>query len=274
MARPLRLELAGGIHHITGRGDRKAPLFQDDRDRHVFLEIFDDALRRFRWDCLTYCLMGNHYHLLVLTHECNLSDGMRHLNSTYARRFNDRRDACGHVFQGRFKAALVQREAHVLATLRYIALNPVVAGLCHRPEDWRWSGHAELLGFPRAGRVATTRAYEHFPGPARGPAQYRELVCGDGEIALEVGDGVIRGDAEFVAEHSPESRPSPEIARYEWQPQRPPLDALLADRHDTAAIALAYEHGYRQIEIARHLGCSYSTVSRRLRDWRMTECKT
>jgi REP-associated tyrosine transposase len=275
MARPLRLELPGGIHHVTARGDRRQPIFEGVRDRLVFLEVFDETLRRFRWDCLSYCLMGNHYHLLVLTPQPNLSLGMRFLNGTYARRFNDRRAASGHVFQGRFDSVLVQREEHVLATLRYIALNPVVAGLCGSVNEWYWSGHRALAGLTAPARVSVSKAYEHLPGPARGPRQYRALVDGDQPTVDVAASGVIRGDPDFVAEHAPAFRPSLEIPRREWQPQRPSLAELLGDQRDAQAIARAHhEFGYTQSAIARELGCSYSTVSRRLRGWRMTERKT
>jgi putative transposase len=275
MARPLRVELAGGIHHVTARGNRKQHIFEDSSDRHVFLEMFDETLRRFRWECLSYCLMGNHYHLLVLTVRPNLSAGMRYLNGTYARRFNDRRSESGHVFQGRFDGPLVQREEHLLATLRYIALNPVEAGLCRAAHDWPWSSHRALAGMIAPGRVAVERAYEHLPGPTRGPQQYRDLVNSGEGAAERLLHGAVRGDAAFIAEHAPSSRPSSEIPCRDWQPERPQLPELLGDADDPAAIARAYEEfGYTQAEIARELGCSYSTVSRRLRGWRLTECKT
>jgi hypothetical protein len=200
---------------------------------------------------------------------------MRYLNGTFARRFNDRRSESGHVFQGRFHGPLVQREEHVLATLRYIALNPVEAGLCRAAHEWPWSGHRALAGLAAPGRVAVHRAYEHLPGPTRGPRQYRDLVDGSEGPEGSLAPGALRGDAAFVAEHAPSSRPSSEIPRREWQPQRPSLPDLLGDGSDGAAIARAHEDfGYTQAEIARELGCSYSTVSRRLRAWRLTECKT
>ena len=131
---------------MVARGNNKQDVFLDDRDRHIFMDVAAQTLSRFQWRCLTYCLMPNHYHLVVRTPKADLSNGMRHINGLYAQTFNRRHDRCGHLFQGRFGGRLIQSQAHLLEVIRYVALNPVRAGLVKRPEDWRWSAHAELCG--------------------------------------------------------------------------------------------------------------------------------
>ena len=133
MARPLRIEYAGATYHVTSRGDRREPIFIDDDDRRAFLDVLGQALARFDAAVLAYCLMGNHYHLVLTTHGANLSALMRQLNGVYTQRFNRRHDKVGHVFQGRFKAILVDRDAYLLEVCRYVELNPVRAKMVPAP---------------------------------------------------------------------------------------------------------------------------------------------
>jgi REP element-mobilizing transposase RayT len=139
MSRPLRLQLPGGIYRVTARGNARGPIFEDDDDRVRFLVVLASTVARYRMRCHAYCLMGNHYHLLVQTLEPNLSIAMRQLNGVYAQRFNRRHERCGHVLQGRFGAQLVGGDAYLRELCRYIVLNPVRAGLVAHPGDWRWS---------------------------------------------------------------------------------------------------------------------------------------
>ena len=139
MARPLRIEFPGALYHVTARGNARAPIFLEDADRQLLLATLGDANERHGWLCHAYCLMPNHYHLLLGTPDANLSRGMRQLNGLYTQRFNRRHDRVGHVFQGRFKGILVEREAHLLELARYIVLNPVRAGIVACAEAYRWS---------------------------------------------------------------------------------------------------------------------------------------
>ena len=129
MARPLRIEFVDALYHVTSRGNRREPIYEDNRDRDVFLNVLEGVVKRFRWLCHAYCLMGNHYHLLIEPPEPNLSRGMRQLNGVYTQKYNLLHKEVGHVFQGRFKAFVVERESHLLELCRYIVLNPVRAGL-------------------------------------------------------------------------------------------------------------------------------------------------
>jgi len=133
MARPLRIEFPGAVFHVTSRGDRRESIFADDVDREDFLAVLAVALDRFDAQSLAYCLMGNHYHLVLYTCQANLSLLMRQINGAYTQRFNRRHGKVGHVFQGRFKAILVDRESYLLELCRYVELNPVRAGMVGQP---------------------------------------------------------------------------------------------------------------------------------------------
>ena len=111
MARPLRLEFAHGLYHVTSRGDGREDIYRDNADRALFLEVLSETVDRFNWVIHAYCLMGNHYHLLIETPDGNLSQGMRQLNGVYTQRFNRKHKRVGHVFQGRYKAIIVQKES-------------------------------------------------------------------------------------------------------------------------------------------------------------------
>jgi REP element-mobilizing transposase RayT len=146
MTRPLRLEFAGALYHVTSRGDRRALIYLDDTDRAFWMQALAEACARFHFVVHSFCQMGNHFHLLLQTEEGNLSQGMRHLNGTYSQYFNRRHNMVGHVFQGRYKAILVQKESYLLELARYIVLNPVRANLVAQPEDWPWSSYRLMIG--------------------------------------------------------------------------------------------------------------------------------
>src|SRR5882672_8831382 len=146
MARPLRIEFPGAVYHVTSRGDRREPIFVDDEDRRILLDLVGQALSRFDAQMLAYCLMGNHYHFVVHTRKANLSLLMRHINGVYTQAFNRRHDKVGHLFQGRFKAILVDRDAYLLEVCRYVELNPVAAKIARKPETWSWSSYRAHVG--------------------------------------------------------------------------------------------------------------------------------
>ena len=135
MARPLRIEYAGALYHLTSRGNARRPIFKDDKDRESFLNTLKRVNDRYHWLCHAYCLMNNHYHLVVETPEGNLSQGMRQLNGVYTQSYNRRHGRVGHLFQGRYKAIVVQRESYLLEVCRYVVLNPVRAKAVVRPEE-------------------------------------------------------------------------------------------------------------------------------------------
>lgn len=146
MSRPLRLELAGGLYHVTSRGDGREDIFLSDSDRLAWLVVFGQVCKRFNWVCHAWCQMTNHYHVLVETPEANLAQGMRQLNGVYTQRFNRAHARVGHVFQGRYKAILVERDSYLLELSRYVVLNPLRAGMVKRLEDWSWSSYGASCG--------------------------------------------------------------------------------------------------------------------------------
>jgi REP-associated tyrosine transposase len=266
MTRPLRIPLAGGAYHVFARGNAKQAIFLDDRDHRVFLDLFVDALSRFSWHCLAYCLMPNHYHLVVRTREPDLSRGMRHVNGVYAQRFNRRHDRVGHVFQGRFGSTLIQADEHLLAAIRYVVRNPVRAGLVSRVVDWPWSSQRELLRLAPRKALSAPEVLELFgSSPESAMKRYVEFIEAD-DPETQVESPPILGDRDFKAKYLPEPSAFPEISREAWKEQRPALRDLLGSDNTDRAIDNAYRvHGYTMREIAEELSCHYATVSRRLR---------
>lgn len=141
MARQMRVEYPGAIYHVTSRGNEKKAIFYEDYDRNCFLDILADVVKRYLWICHGYCLMPNHYHLIIETREGNLSRGMRQLNGVYSQKFNATYSRVGHLVQGRYKAILIDRENYLLELCRYIVLNPVRAKIVTKPEDYFWSSY-------------------------------------------------------------------------------------------------------------------------------------
>src|SRR3989338_74178 len=155
MSRPLRIEYAGAVYHITSRGNEKKAVFKDDSDRETFLKALAQVNKRYNWLCHAYCLMDNHYHLLIETPDGNLSLGMRQLNGVFTQRFNNRHKRAGHLFQGRFKGILIQKESHLLEVCRYVVLNPVRAKAAKHPREWGWSSYRATGGLAAVPRCLT-----------------------------------------------------------------------------------------------------------------------
>ena len=170
--------MPGGLFHAIARGNAGARLFRDALDFSAFLRIFERTIHEFGWRCYALCLMPSHYHLLIETPEPNRGKGMRHLNGSYAQRFNTRYDGSGHVFQGPYRAVPLERDSHLLEVCRYIVLNPVRAGICGRPEDWRWSTYRVTAGLaPEAPFLRTGEVLAHFhPDAERAKLVYRRFV--------------------------------------------------------------------------------------------------
>ncbi len=163
--------MPNGVYHVTARGNRKQPIFLGDDDFGVFLALLDTVARRQGWRCEAFCLMTNHYHLVLRTPNADLSRGMHRLNSNYAHWFNDRHGVAGHVFEKRFHSVLVESDWHFLELCRYLALNPVRAGVCVDPGAWPWSSYNAMLGAPPpAACLAVEEVLGYFgrePGRAR-----------------------------------------------------------------------------------------------------------
>ncbi|HVE66611.1 MAG TPA: transposase [Thermoanaerobaculia bacterium] len=204
MVRPLRLEFPGALYHVISRGNERGPIFVDDLDRFDFLDLLGSVVLKETFRLHAYCLLGNHYHLLVETPEGRISRGMHQLNARYAQRFNRRHDRCGHLFEGRFKAIIVQRQLHLLELHRYIVLNPVRAGLVLRPEDWRWSSYRAASGLaPTPSWLQTDWTLSQF---GRTTADARRAFVAFVEAAVDcppatapVRNQLFLGSADFLA---------------------------------------------------------------------------
>ena len=268
MARPLRPLVPGGVYHVTARGNGRGDIYADDHDRGAFCQVLERTIERFDWRCLTYCLMGNHFHLLIQTPQPNLPRGMQSLKSGYAQEYNRRHERDGHLFGGRYHAVLVQRDTHLLEVFRYIALNPVRAGLCRAPVDWPWSGHRALVDasrWPSWHAVERARAYFADAPGADAVDAYARFVDADGAGRYPT-RGVVFGDEDFKRSVLPRGRPDTEIPQRDWAEGRPSLDEILGGTRDPDKVSRAYRfHGYSMPEIAGHLGCHVATVSRLLR---------
>jgi len=146
MARPLRLGFAGAVFHLTSRGNFRQKIFFNDFDRELFVETLAHVISRYGWICHAYCLMANHYHLLVETPKPNLTLGMRQLNGIFTQSFNRRHKRVGHLFQGRFKAILVEKDPYLLELCRYIVLNPIRVKGGVKMDAWKWSTYRATAG--------------------------------------------------------------------------------------------------------------------------------
>ncbi len=275
MSRPLRLELAGGVYHVTSRGDGREDIYLSDADREVWLGVFAEVCERFNWICHAWCLMSNHYHILVETPEANLAQGMRQLNGVYTQRFNRAHDRVGHVFQGRYKAIMVERDSYLLELARYVVLNPLRAKMVKRLEAWPWSSYLATcgqvatptwlqtdwilgqFGSRRSSAIAKYVSFVHEG--ARLPSVWAQL---QGQIYL--------GSEAFVKQMQSQIEMKPaldEIPRAQRRAITQPL-AQFEERHPrNEAMARAYLSGQHSMQaIAQHFGVHYSTVSRAVRN--------
>jgi putative transposase len=180
MSRRPRNELAGATYHLTARGNGGSPIFLDDFDRIYLLDLVARAVDELRWRCFAYCLMENHYHLLVRTTEPNLSQGMRMIQTRHARRFNTRHGRHGHLFGDRFHDTRIDGERHLLAAAAYIARNPVRAGIVDKACAWPWSSFRATAGHDPPGFLDVESLLEILsPDPNRARCLFTELVESD-----------------------------------------------------------------------------------------------
>lgn len=296
MGRPLRIEFAGAIYHVTSRGDRQEAIFRSDGDRYAWQQILASVCARFHWKIHAFCQMGNHYHLIVETLAGTLSRGMRQLNGEYTRRFNFRNTTVGHVFQGRYKAILVQRQTYLMELSRYVVLNPVRARMVTTPEAWPWSSYRMTCSDVRAPEwLETDWLLSQFASERKDavPAFRAFVAAGRGlqSPLLDVRNQLFLGDDKFLrqidaaenvmtlTEISSSQKKVIRLALHDYE-------ARLTDRHE--AMARAYIDGvYTMAEVATHFGVHYKTVSRAVRDFeaaraakvrpdtsKMSECQT
>ena len=277
MSRPLRIGYPGALYHLTLRGNARAEIFLDDTDREVFLDVVGSVVERFGWRMHAYCLMGNHYHLLAETPQPNLSRGMRWLNGVYTQRFNRRHERVGHVFQGRFKSILVERDSYLLELARYIVLNPVRAGLASAPGRWRWSSYRATAGEQAGhGWLSVNWILDQFgAGETSTQDRYRQFVAAGLDRPspwCNLRGQVLLGSEPFVQSLTPKFakvQDMTETPRLQRLAHRPTLARLIPGaegesraQRDAAIRGAHVCYAYTLAEIARHVGLHYTTVSR------------
>jgi len=266
MARPARIEYPGAVYLASTKAIRGRPIYASDVDRELFLDILGLVLDRFGWVCHGYCLNDDRYQLLIETPQANISRGMRQLNGLFTMRVNRLHDRLGHIFQGRFKAIVIEKEAWLLELCRYMALVPVQAGLVGQPEDWRWSSHAAMAGLvPEPEFLTTGWILEQFGSSKKmAQAEYRQFV----EDGLEaqnplrrVRDQIILGSDAFrngLLGGMKSSLPGG-LSLYA-------IEARYEQRGEWMAAAYRV-HGYTMQEIADHAGLHLSSVSKIIKAW-------
>ncbi len=271
MSRPLRIEFPGAVYHLTSRGNARADIFLDAKDRRAFLDVLDTVVGRLGWRVFAYCLMANHYHLLVETPGGDLSRGMRQLNGVYTQRVNRRHDRVGHLFQGRYKAILVDRDAHLLEAARYIVLNPVRAGVAEDVRQSHWTSYPATAGAekppPWLDVDGLLSMFAEAPATAR--ATYEAFVAegADKDLWANLTAQVFLGDDDFASSAlklsggATQDREVPRAQRRNLTASLGEIAARTPGRDD--AIREAWRSGaFTLADIGRHFGLHYSWVSR------------
>ena len=278
MNRPLRIEFPGAAYHVTSRGDRREAIYGGDEDRTLFLDVLAQATERFHAKVLAYCLMGNHYHLVLQTRDANLSLLMRHLNGVYTQAFNRRHGLTGHLFQGRFKAILVDTDAYLLTLCQYVELNPVRARMVEFAQDWPWSsyqahtGSAEgppWLDLAAMARFILQREAVTAADQALAAQRHTELIAQGPPEELwadALRQQVYLGDEDFVqrmlARASASNQRSADIPKPQRAQPRSLADWLAEIPARGAALRAAHiESGIPMSELARELNLSVGRIS-------------
>ncbi len=275
MARPLRIEFAGALYHVTSRGDRREPIFDEVSDFNLFLTVLAQTIDRFNWVCHSYCLMTNHYHLVIETPDGNLAKGMRQLNGVFTQASNRKHRRTGHLFQGRYKAILVDSDSYLLELSRYVVLNPVRVAMVEQADHWPWSSYRPTVGLEDQPRWLTTDAILTHFGQRRDQAREafsRFVAEGVGRPSIWNGlkQQIYLGDECFVEKMQARARIEgqlPSIPRAQRRaPPRPLAEIEQAHADRDSAIVAAYQTGaYSYHEIADHFRVHTSTVGRIVR---------
>jgi REP element-mobilizing transposase RayT len=273
MARPLRIELSGGVYHVTSRGDRREDIFFCDEDRLAWLEIFGQVCERYHWRCHAWCQMTNHYHVVIETPEGNLAQGMRQLNGVFTQYINRTHQRVGHVFQGRYKSILVEKDSYLLELARYVVLNPLRACMVKGLGDWAWSSYRAMTGDASPPPWLETGWILGQFGSDENLARrrYTDFVragVGLPSVWDDLKNQIFLGSDRFVAQMQtaiPLEKRLEEVPRMQRRAIAEPLqDYRLKFVHDPAlGMALAFMSGdYTMKAIAGEFGVHYTTVSR------------
>lgn len=278
MSRPLRIEFPGAVYHITARGNEKKAIFRNNQDKKSYLELLALVVKRFHWLCHGYCLLGNHYHLLIETLESNLSRGMKQLNGIYTQKFNNKYKRVGHLFQGRYKAILVEKESYLLELSRYIVLNPVRAGIVSQPEEWPWSNYCAIIGKVKKPEflIIDWILSQFSLDKKKAIEEYKQFVISGYNTEFphnELVGQIILGSEGFlkkVNSHlSQESKDNmQEVPREQQLSLLPQLDEIFQEEvrkgtpRDNIIYMVYYDYNFTMKEIGEYLGLHYTTISR------------
>lgn len=274
MARPQRIEFAGALYHVSAKGQGGGRLFYDAGDAERFLAILGQVCRRFDWAVMAHCLLPERFELVVETRRPTLSEGMRRLSGLYGQAFNRRHGRRGPVFQGRFKAVLVDRELYLAEVCREVLRAPVEAGLAAQARDWRWSSCRTMLRGSAPDWLARGTLLRLFSDDAETAAvrfsAFVEIFLSGSDPWSDRRAQIFLGSEGFVEQVQERTRrrardPSGAAAAA----VRKPL-AWFAERYPDPHEAMARAHldgGYSQPKVAAHFGVHYSTVSRAATRW-------
>jgi putative transposase len=292
MARQLRVQFKGAVYHVTSRGNERKDIVRSDKDRELFLRVLAQMLEDYQVICHAWVLMDNHYHLLLETPEANLSKALRHLNGIYTQKFNRRNRRTGHLFQGRYKALLVEKGSHLLELCRYVVLNPVRAKMVKKPREWKWSSYRATVGIDKKDAWLTTDwVLGHFAGKrTKAQKQYVKFVLEGMKVKKSPwedvsgiyygGDGLKKqiknllrkkDDLEIPMSHKRLERQTAEkvIERIARSYKVKTVELLRVTRRpnearDIAVWLLRKEAGLGLKEIGEKLGVRYSAVGNRI----------
>jgi REP element-mobilizing transposase RayT len=284
MTRPIRIEFAGALYHVTSRGNRQEDIYIDDEDRLSFLSLLFQVSKDYNWLIHAYCLMDNHYHLLIETPDGNLSRGMRQLNGVYTQITNRHHGKVGHVFQGRYKAILVQKETYLLELARYIVLNPVRARMVREAKDWPWSSYQQTAGINTINSWLASEWMLSAFGTDLGTAQkkYRQFISeGKNQPAPweSLQNQVFLGSETYVKEIFKKIDLKKDLSEMPTSQRREKAKPLswYEEQAETRneGITSAYNSGgYSMKEIGNYYQLHYSRVSRIIARQRKAKGKT
>lgn len=272
MTRPLRIEYAGAVYHITSRGNARSTIYFTDEDRKAFITLLGQACNRFNWHCYAWCLMGNHYHLVIETAEANLSRGMRHLNGVYTQTFNRAHKRVGHLFQGRYKAIIVEKESYLLEVIRYVILNPVRANLTKTAGQYQWSSYRSMIDKVEVPEWLDKDWVLGHYGKRKSTAQKNFIqFIREGKKQSPLWENLRKqlylGDEQFIKQlqtRQVADKDLSEITKEQRQRIVKPINYYRNKyKQRNKAIYAAYKEGaYSQKEIADYFKLHYSTVSK------------
>lgn len=269
MSRPIRIEFPGAIYHLTSRGHHQQNIFVDDEDKQFFLELLEKNAQHFHWLCHAYCLMPDHYHLVIETQEANLSAGMRELNGTYTQRFNRRYGLQGPVMQGRFKAIVLERESCLLEVCRHVVLNPLRVKAVRQLEKYRWSSYRATAGLDTEvpGLSHEWLLSQFGKRKKKAIERYQEYIKTGIKLEApwsQVQHQILLGSADFVKTMRGMMNMQ---AKVKPKPVRPSLKKLFSRVKDkpgrNAVIRVAHrQYRYSLNEIGQFVGLHLSTISK------------